>query len=139
MKLRSQKANPDKPDPGGVIEVSQVAGSAATRREDAPSAERADAPTVRQGGPAPVKAPYRALYSLPVEIVVCVGTARPSLSELMNMGPDALVMLDRRIHDPVDIRVGDRVIARGELQEMDDGSGRLGVRLTEVLGHEGDP
>jgi flagellar motor switch protein FliN/FliY len=55
----------------------------------------------------------------------------------MNMRRDALVMLDRRIDDPVDIRVGDRVIARGELQEMDDGSGRLGVRLTEIVGHEG--
>jgi flagellar motor switch protein FliN/FliY len=119
--------------------VSQVAGSAATHREDAASsAEQSGAPTARQGGSAATKAPYRALYSLPVEIVVCVGTARPSLSELMNMGRDALVMLDRRIDDPVDIRVGDRVIARGELQEMDDGSGRLGVRLTEVMGHEGD-
>lgn len=44
-----------------------------------------------------------------------------------------MIVLDRRIDDPVDIRVGDRVIARGELQELDDGSGRLGVRLTEVI------
>lgn len=78
--------------------------------------------------------PYRAFYSLPVEIIVCVGTARPPLGELLGVGPDAVIVLDHRIDDPVDIRVGDRVIARGELQELDDGSGRLGVRVTEIAG-----
>jgi flagellar motor switch protein FliN len=90
----------------------------------------------------PVHAPldqpaYRAFYSLPVEIVVCVGTARPALGELLAMGTDAVILLDRRLDDPVDIRVGDRVIARGELQELDDGSGRLGVRLTEIADRGG--
>jgi flagellar motor switch protein FliN/FliY len=95
---------------------------------------------------APAKAPlhavldqpsYRAFYSLPVEIVVCVGTARPSLGELLAMGSDAVILLDRRLDDPVDIRVGDRVIARGELQELEDGSGRLGVRLTQIADRGG--
>jgi flagellar motor switch protein FliN len=80
---------------------------------------------------------YRAFYSLPVEIVVCVGTARPALGELLAMGTDTVILLDRRLDDPVDIRVGDRVIARGELQELDDGSGRLGVRLTEIADRGG--
>jgi flagellar motor switch protein FliN/FliY len=80
---------------------------------------------------------YRAFYSLPVEIVVCVGTARPALGELLAMGSEAVILLDRRLDDPVDIRVGDRVIARGELQELDDGSGRLGVRLTEIADRGG--
>jgi flagellar motor switch protein FliN len=53
------------------------------------------------------------------------------------MGREAVIVLDRRIDDPVDIRVGDRVIARGELQELDDGSGRLGVRLTEIADRGG--
>lgn len=80
---------------------------------------------------------YRAFYSLPVEILVCVGTARPALGELLTMGSDAVILLDRRLEDPVDIRVGDRVIARGELQELEDGSGRLGVRLTEIADRSG--
>jgi flagellar motor switch protein FliN/FliY len=80
---------------------------------------------------------YHAFYSLPVEIVVCVGTARPALGELLAMGTEAVILLDRRLDDPVDIRVGDRVIARGELQELDDGSGRLGVRLTEIADRGG--
>lgn len=80
---------------------------------------------------------YRAFYSLPVEILVCVGTARLALGDLLTMGSDAVILLDRRLDDPVDIRVGDRVIARGELQELDDGSGRLGVRLTEIADRGG--
>jgi flagellar motor switch protein FliN/FliY len=40
--------------------------------------------------------------------------------------------LESKIDDPVELYIGDRLIARGELQEMDDDSGRLGVRLTEV-------
>jgi flagellar motor switch protein FliN/FliY len=93
--------------------------------EAAPSAGTASRPSLD-------RLPHRAFLSLPVEIVVSVGTARPPLSELFAMDRDAVIVLDRRIDDPVDIRVGDRVIARGELQELDDGSGRLGVRLTEV-------
>jgi flagellar motor switch protein FliN len=80
---------------------------------------------------------YRGFYSLPVEIVVCVGTARPALGDLLAMGSDAVILLDRRLDDPVDIRVGDRVIARGELQELEDGSGRLGVRLTQIADRGG--
>jgi flagellar motor switch protein FliN len=121
-----------------VTDVSQANSSPANHHTETPAEENAGEALRKQPGPQSAKGAYRALYSLPVEIIVCVGTARPSLSELMNMGRDALITLDRRIDEPVDIRVGDRVIARGELQEMDDGSGRLGVRLTEIVGHEND-
>ena len=35
--------------------------------------------------------------------------------------------------DPVEIYVGRKLIARGELQELEDEGGRLGVRLTEIM------
>jgi flagellar motor switch protein FliN/FliY len=75
----------------------------------------------------------RAIFAVPVEVVVCVGRALPPIGELINMRRDAIIVLDRRIDDPVEIRIGDRVIARGELQELEDGSGRLGVRMTEIV------
>ena len=73
-----------------------------------------------------------AVLGVPIEITVCVGRARPLVSELVELRRDSVVPLDSRIDDPVEILVGDRLIARGELQEMDDDSGRLAVRLTEV-------
>lgn len=80
-------------------------------------------PARRRGG---------AVLGVPIEIVVCVGRARPLVSELVDLRRDSVLALDSRIDDPVEILIGDRLIARGELQEMDDDSGRLAVRLTEV-------
>ena len=75
-----------------------------------------------------------ALSRVPVEITISVGRAHPTVSELLTLRRDAILPLDRGISDPVELYAGDRLIARGELQEMDgDPSGRLAVRLTEVV------
>jgi flagellar motor switch protein FliN len=53
--------------------------------------------------------------------------------DLLRMRRDAVLPLDRRVDDPVELYVGDKLIARGELQELDgDQAGQLAVRLTEV-------
>ena len=116
--------------------MTQSQGAVAAARS--PEHEAEAAPSPANTGPRGTldRLPHRAFLSLPVEIVVSVGTARPPLGELFTMDRDAVIVLDRRIDDPVDIRVGDRVIARGELQELDDGSGRLGVRLTQVIDYD---
>lgn len=75
----------------------------------------------------------RAIFSVSVDVVVAVGHARPAIGELLAMRRDMVLPLSSRIDDPVEIMVGDRVIARGELEELGDASGRLGVRLTEVV------
>ncbi|MEM6604036.1 MAG: FliM/FliN family flagellar motor switch protein [Pseudomonadota bacterium] len=75
----------------------------------------------------------RAISSVPINVTVAVGRARPQIGELLNMRREAIIPLDNKINDPVEIWVGEHMIARGELQEMEDGSGRLSVRLTEVI------
>ena len=75
---------------------------------------------------------------VPIEITVCVGKARPLVRDLLRMGRDAVLALDRKVDDPVELYVGDRLIARGELQELDgDQAGQLAVRLTEVANLRG--
>ncbi|WP_457649869.1 FliM/FliN family flagellar motor switch protein [Profundibacter sp.] len=70
---------------------------------------------------------------VPIEITISVGKARPKIKELLQLEQDAVLVLDKRIEDPVELYVGDRLIARGELQELDgDQAGQLAVRLTEV-------
>jgi len=78
--------------------------------------------------------PARKSFSrLPIEVRVTVGRARPTIEELLALAPDTLLQLDRSVSDPVEIYVGDKLIARGQLEEIDDGSGAsLAVRLTEV-------
>ncbi len=75
----------------------------------------------------------RAIFSVPIDVVVSVGHARPVIGELLAMRRDMVLPLSSRMDDPVEILVGDRVIARGELEELGDEAGRLGVRLTEVV------
>ncbi len=78
-------------------------------------------------------APDHPLRALPIEITISVGRARPLVRELLSMGPGAVLPLDRRIDDPVELYIGERLIARGELQELEGGeAGQLAVRLTEV-------
>jgi flagellar motor switch protein FliN/FliY len=70
---------------------------------------------------------------VPIEITISVGKARPQVRELLRLRRDAVLQLDRRVDDPVELYIGDRLIARGELQELEgEASGQLAVRLTEV-------
>lgn len=90
-----------------------------------------DAPTV-----APVPAADRSnpFTSVPIEVNVCVGKARPLIRDLVMLGENAVLKLDSRVDDPVELYVGERLIARGMLEEQDgDASGQLVVRLTEVI------
>lgn len=71
---------------------------------------------------------------VPIEITISVGKAHPKIKELLQLEQDAVLQLDKRIEDPVELYVGDRLIARGELQELEgDQEGQLAVRLTEVV------
>lgn len=80
----------------------------------------------------PVQSKNSAFMGVPIEIIISVGKARPLVSELVNLRRDSVITLDSKIDDPVEIFIGDRLIARGELQEMENEEGQLGVRLTEV-------
>jgi flagellar motor switch protein FliN/FliY len=75
---------------------------------------------------------------VPIEVTISVGRARPLVRDLLRMSKDAVLQLDRRVDDPVELYVGDRLIARGELIELDgDNAGQLAVRLTEVANLRG--
>lgn len=90
-----------------------------------------DTPSERQETPAgELAAPFS---SVPIEITISVGRARPLIRDLLKMGKDSVLPLDKRVDDAVELYVGDRLIARGELEELDgDQQGQLAVRLSEV-------
>ncbi|MFT7593153.1 MAG: flagellar motor switch protein FliN/FliY [Paracoccaceae bacterium] len=71
--------------------------------------------------------------AVPIEIMVVVGKARPLIRDLVGLGENAILTLDKRVEDPVELYVGDRLVARGQLEELDgEKSGQLSVRLTEI-------
>ena len=92
-----------------------------------------EAPLVDDRSPEPVNQHRRAIFDLPVDVVVAVGRARPKVKDLLQMRRDSLITLDAKLDDPVEIMVGKRVIARGQLQEIEEEPGQLGVRLTEIV------
>jgi len=84
--------------------------------------------------PDPLNGTGNPFVRVPVEVTISVGKARPTVGELLQLQPDSVLPLDSRIEDPVELYVGERLIARGELQELEGAeAGQLAVRLTEVV------
>jgi flagellar motor switch protein FliN/FliY len=76
--------------------------------------------------------------NVPIEVTISVGKARPFIGELLELGKDDVLPLDRQVEDPVELYVGERLIARGTLEELEGAQkGQLAVRLTEVVTLEG--
>lgn len=69
------------------------------------------------------------LMDMPVRVTVEVGRVAVSLGELCRLGPGSLLRLDRAAHEPADILVNGKVVARGEIVTLDDA---YGVRITDV-------
>lgn len=103
---------------------------------EARDAGQSDVQSEAQGDSQPGRGARQAragtFLGVPIEVTISVGKARPLVSELVELRRDSVLTLDSTIDDPVELYIGDRLIARGELQEIGDDSGRLGVRLTEV-------
>ncbi|MFT5048662.1 MAG: flagellar motor switch protein FliN/FliY [Chlamydiales bacterium] len=70
------------------------------------------------------------LLEVPVRVTVQIGKARMTLARLIDMRPGSLVPLDREAHEPADILVNGRIVARGEVVTIDHS---YGVRITSVL------
>lgn len=72
------------------------------------------------------------LMRIPVTVKVVLGTASMPISELANLEPGALIPLDRKVGEAVDITVNGRVIARGEIVVLDEATSQFGITLTEI-------
>lgn len=71
---------------------------------------------------------------IPVTVKVVLGSAVMPVSNLVKLGRGAIIPLDRRVGEPVDVVVNGRVVARGEVVVMDNDKTRFGLTLTEVVG-----
>lgn len=71
-----------------------------------------------------------ARYDIPVQVSAVLGSATVPVGELLKLGRGAVLELDRRVGDAVDIYVNARLVARGELSVVD---GKLAVTMTEIV------
>uniref|UniRef100_A0A2A3K0A0 Flagellar motor switch protein FliN-like C-terminal domain-containing protein n=1 Tax=Alloyangia mangrovi TaxID=1779329 RepID=A0A2A3K0A0_9RHOB len=90
--------------------------------------------TLENGGPIEGGVRSAAFTSVPIEITVSVGRARPLVRELLKLGEGSVLTLDRRLEDPVELYVGDKLIGTGALEVTGEGeTAQLAVRLLEVM------
>jgi flagellar motor switch protein FliN/FliY len=70
---------------------------------------------------------------IPVHLKVLLGSASMPIFQLTKLGRGAVIPLDRRVGEPVDVMVNGRIIARGEIVVLDEDGSRFGVTLTEMI------
>ena len=71
-----------------------------------------------------------AVYDIPVQLSAVLGRASMPINQLLRLGRGAVVELDRKVGEPIDILVNNRLVARGEVIVVED---RLGVTMTEII------
>jgi flagellar motor switch protein FliN/FliY len=72
-----------------------------------------------------------AVYDIPVTVSAVLGRATMPVNQLLKLGRGAVVELDRKLGEAIDIFVNNRLVARGEVVMVDDT--RLGVTMTEII------
>lgn len=94
-----------------------------------PEAPMQAAPVEQQRPPTNAKE-LEAVYDIPVQVSAVLGTATMQVSQLLKLGRGAVVELERKVGEAIDIYVNNRLVARGEVVVVDD---RLGVTMTEII------
>lgn len=74
---------------------------------------------------------------IPVNLQVVLGSATMPVASVLKLGRGAVVALDHRVGEPVDVVVNGRTVARGEIVVVEDDNSRFGVSLTEIVGPAG--
>ena len=85
---------------------------------------------VAAAGPAVTIDDLQAVYGIPVEVSAVLGKATMPVSSLLKLGRGAVIELDRKVGESIDIYVNNRLVARGEVVVVED---RLGITMTEII------
>jgi len=85
----------------------------------------ADNPTNTLGGPG-----QSAVFDVRVEVSAVLGTAMMPISQILKLGRGAVVELNRKVGEPIELRANEALVGYGEIVVVDD---KLGVTMTEVI------
>ena len=120
--------NADKPKKKSVseLELDEIEGqSKAADDEDDSWGDAADIPDKPRSAQ-----DLEAVYDIPVRVSAVLGKSSMQVNALLKLGRGAVVELDRKVGEAIDIYVNDRLVARGEVVVVDD---RLGITMTEII------
>lgn len=71
-----------------------------------------------------------AVYNIPVKVSAVLGKTNMKVSQLMKLNKGAIIELDRKVGEAIDIYVNNSLVARGEVVVVDD---KLGITMTEIV------
>ena len=98
-----------------------------------PAGKRVDAAGASRNGMREEARELDAIYDIPVQISAVLGKSTMQVSQLLKLGRGAVVELDRKVGEAIDIYVNNRLVARGEVVVVED---KLGVTMTEIIKSE---
>jgi flagellar motor switch protein FliN/FliY len=112
------------------LELSELEENAApvADGEDAPPAPAATVPDIPDLPES--SQDLEAVYDIPVQVSAVLGKTSMQVNQLLKLGRGAVVELDRKVGEAIDIYVNNRLVARGEVVVVED---RLGVTMTEII------
>ena len=82
------------------------------------------------GEPSRSASDLEAVFDVPVQVSAVLGRTRMDIGDLLRLGPGAVLELDRKVGEAIDIYVNDRLVARGEVVLVEE---KLGVTMTEII------
>jgi flagellar motor switch protein FliN/FliY len=107
------------------LELNELESSAAGTAENS-GGMNADDDAGRPHGASDLEA----VYDIPVQVSAVLGKATMQVNQLLKLGRGAVVELDRKVGEAIDIYVNNRLVARGEVVVVED---KLGVTMTEII------
>lgn len=75
-------------------------------------------------------ADLEAMFDVPVQVSAVLGRSRMDVGQLLKLSPGAVLELDRKVGEAIDIYVNNRLVARGEVVLVEE---KLGVTMTEII------
>lgn len=71
-----------------------------------------------------------AVYDVEIEVAAVLGTAKMPISQILKLGRGAVVELNRKVGEAIELYANNRLVARGEIVVVED---KLGVTMTEII------
>lgn len=103
---------------GKAMDLEEVGKAAGARRDDTAEGAKPD---------------LGIIMDIPVTMQVVLGSAVMPVAELVKLGRGAVVKLDSKVGEPVDIIVNGRIVARGEIVVLEKEDSRFGITLTDIV------
>ncbi len=98
-----------------------------------PSVRTMDFGQINDGGASAGRGGMDLLYDVQLAVTVELGRTTLKVRDVLGLGPGAVVELDTRAGEPVEVVVNGKAVARGEVVVIDD---NFGVRVTEIIDKE---